>query len=156
MSRAMALAMTSSRAAGTSGTRVARRGTWAVSTLRIVSISLRAANGWLPLMAAPVLGVLELPGDAAAFLDNAVRAANEDFAGTLGVNLIADPRTIAALGPALDNAIAALRYGTVAVNAWTAVGFLTPRATWGAFEGHTVAEVGSGIGYVLTTDIDLS
>jgi len=97
---------------------------------------------------APVLGVLELPGDAAAFLDNAVRAANEDFAGTLGVNLIADPRTIAALGPALDNAIAALRYGTVAVNAWTAVGFLTPRATWGAFEGHTVAEVGSGIGIV--------
>jgi aldehyde dehydrogenase (NAD(P)+) len=34
------------------------------------------------------------------------------------------------------------------VNAWTAVGFLAPRATWGAFEGHTVAEVGSGIGIV--------
>jgi len=97
---------------------------------------------------APVLCVLELPGDAAAFLDNAVRTANEDFAGTLGVNIIADPRTIAALGPALGNAIAALRYGTVAVNAWTAVGFLTPRATWGAFAGHTVAEVGSGIGIV--------
>jgi aldehyde dehydrogenase (NAD(P)+) len=97
---------------------------------------------------APVLGVLELPGDAAAFLNNAVGAANEDFAGTLGVNLIADPRTIAALGPAFDDAIAELRYGTVAVNAWTAVGFLTPRATWGAYEGHTVAEVGSGIGIV--------
>jgi aldehyde dehydrogenase (NAD(P)+) len=97
---------------------------------------------------APVLAVLELPGDAAAFLDNAVRTANADFTGTLGVNLIADPRTIAALGPALDNAIAALRYGTAALNAWTAVGFLTPRATWGAFEGHTVAEVGSGIGIV--------
>jgi aldehyde dehydrogenase (NAD(P)+) len=97
---------------------------------------------------APVLGVLELPGDAGAFLENAVRTANEDFTGTLGVNLIADPRTIAALGPAFDDAIAELRYGTVAVNAWTAVGFLTPRATWGAYEGHTLAEVGSGIGIV--------
>lgn len=97
---------------------------------------------------APVLGVLELPGDARSFLDAAVEAANDRFAGTLGVNLIADPRTIAALGPALDEAIAALRYGTVAVNCWTAVGFLTAPATWGAYPGNTLAEVGSGIGVV--------
>jgi len=97
---------------------------------------------------APVLGVLELPGTGRPFLDAAVRMANEQFAGTLGANLIADPRTIAALGPALDSAIADLRYGTVAVNAWTGVGFLTPTATWGAYPGHTLAEVGSGIGSV--------
>jgi aldehyde dehydrogenase (NAD(P)+) len=97
---------------------------------------------------APVLGVLELPGAPRAFLDTAVRTANEEFAGTLGVNLIAHPRTIAALGPVLDDAIAALRYGTVAVNAWTGVGFLTPTATWGAYPGHTLAEVGSGVGVV--------
>lgn len=97
---------------------------------------------------APVLGVVELPGDGTSFLSAAVEAANERFAGTLGVNLIADPRTIAALGPALDEAIAALRYGTVAVNCWTAVGFLTAPATWGAYPGHTLAEVGSGIGVV--------
>ena len=97
---------------------------------------------------APVLAVLELPGNPRAFLDEAVRTANERFAGTLGVNLIAHPRTIAALGPALDEAIAVLRYGTVAVNAWTAVGFLTATATWGAYPGHTVAEVGSGVGIV--------
>jgi aldehyde dehydrogenase (NAD(P)+) len=92
---------------------------------------------------APVLGVVELPG--AGFLDAAVALANEQFAGTLGVNLIAHPRT---LGPQLEQAIAALRYGTVAVNAWTGVGFLTAAATWGAFPGHTLAEVGSGIGVV--------
>jgi aldehyde dehydrogenase (NAD(P)+) len=97
---------------------------------------------------APVLGVLELPGNPRAFLDDAIRTANERFAGTLGVNLIAHPRTIAALGPAFDEAIAALRYGTVAVNAWTALGFLTATATWGAYPGHTPAEVGSGIGIV--------
>ena len=97
---------------------------------------------------APVLGVLELPGEGTNFLSAAVEAANERFAGTLGVNLIADPRTIAALGPALDEAIAALRYGTVAVNCWTAVGFLTAPATWGAYPGHTLADVGSGVGVV--------
>ena len=97
---------------------------------------------------APVLGVLELPGEGSGFLNAAVEAANDRFAGTLGVNLIADPRTIAALGPALDEAIAALRYGTVAVNCWTAVGFLTAPAIWGAYPGHTLAEVGSGIGVV--------
>ncbi|MBV9444393.1 MAG: aldehyde dehydrogenase [Streptosporangiaceae bacterium] len=97
---------------------------------------------------APVLGVLELPGSPRTFLDAAIRTANERLAGTLGANLIAHPRTIAALGPALDAAIADLRYGTVAVNAWTGVGFLTPTATWGAYPGHTLADVGSGIGIV--------
>lgn len=97
---------------------------------------------------APVLGVMELPGDAAEFLGHAVRTANEAFAGTLGVNLIAHPRTLAALGTALDDAIAELRYGTVAVNAWTGVGYLTATASWGAFPGHTLEDVQSGIGVV--------
>ncbi|WP_432178732.1 aldehyde dehydrogenase family protein [Streptomyces sp. NBC_00063] len=97
---------------------------------------------------APVLGVLELPGDTRLFLDEAVHAANVKFAGTLGVNLVAHPRTIASLGPALDKAIAELRYGTVALNAWTGVGYLTATATWGAFPGHTLDDVQSGIGVV--------
>jgi aldehyde dehydrogenase (NAD(P)+) len=97
---------------------------------------------------APVLGVMELPGAAAEFLGHAVRTANEDFAGTLGVNLIAHPRTLASLGTALDDAIAELRYGTVAVNAWTGVGYLTATASWGAFPGHTLEDVQSGIGVV--------
>jgi aldehyde dehydrogenase (NAD(P)+) len=97
---------------------------------------------------APVLGVLELSGQARVFLDEAVRVANEQFAGTLGVNLIADPRTIRGLGPTLEKAIAALRYGTVGLNAWTGVGYLTATATWGAFPGHTLDDVQSGIGVV--------
>ena len=96
----------------------------------------------------PVLGVMELPGDAGTFLDTAVRTANDRFAGTLGVNLIAHPRTISALGARFDQAIADLRYGTVAVNAWTAVGYLSAAATWGAFPGHTLDDVQSGIGVV--------
>ncbi|MER8037724.1 aldehyde dehydrogenase family protein [Streptomyces hydrogenans] len=96
----------------------------------------------------PVLAVLELPGDMRQFLDEAVRTANERFAGTLGVNLIAHPRTVAALGGALDEAISELRYGTVALNAWTGVGYLTATACWGAYPGHTLDDVQSGIGVV--------
>ncbi|MGV9790955.1 aldehyde dehydrogenase family protein [Streptomyces sp. NPDC004673] len=97
---------------------------------------------------APVLAVLELPGDTRQYLERAVRTANERFTGTLGVNLVVHPRTVSALGPALDRAVAALRYGTVAINAWTGVGYLTATATWGAFPGHTVDDVQSGIGVV--------
>lgn len=96
----------------------------------------------------PVLGVMELRGDARAFLDTAVRTANDRFAGTLGVNLIAHPRTISGLGAAFDQAVADLRYGTVTINAWTGVGYLTAAATWGAFPGHTLDDVQSGIGVV--------
>jgi aldehyde dehydrogenase (NAD(P)+) len=97
---------------------------------------------------APVLGVIELPGTGTDFLTAAVATANDDFTGTLGVNLIAHPRTLKQLGPAFESAVAALRYGTVAINAWTAVGFLTATATWGAFPGHTLDDVQSGIGVV--------
>ncbi|WP_381557676.1 aldehyde dehydrogenase family protein [Streptomyces eurythermus] len=88
---------------------------------------------------APVLAVLELPGGPRRFLAEAVRTANEEFAGTLGVNLVAHPGTMAVLGPALDEAVAELRYGTVALNAWTEVGYLTATASWGAFPVHTHA-----------------
>ncbi|WP_431955470.1 aldehyde dehydrogenase family protein [Nocardia lijiangensis] len=97
---------------------------------------------------APVLGVLELPGDAAEFLAQAVPVCNEEFEGTLGVNIIAHPATMKQLGGRFDAAVAELRYGTIAINAWTGLGYLTARASWGAFPGHTLTDVQSGIGVV--------
>ncbi|TFC81415.1 aldehyde dehydrogenase family protein [Cryobacterium cheniae] len=97
---------------------------------------------------APVLGVIELPGRGAAFLDAAVETVNRDFLGTLGANVIADPRTLRALGTGFRTALARLRYGTIAVNTWTGLGFLTAAAPWGAYPGHTLNDVQSGIGIV--------
>ncbi|WP_336081925.1 aldehyde dehydrogenase family protein [Nocardia sp. SSK8] len=97
---------------------------------------------------APVLGVVEIPGTGAEFARAAVDAANDDFIGTLGVNVIAHPDTIAELGPVFDELVERLRYGTIAINAWTAVGYLTPTASWGAYPGHTLDDVQSGIGVV--------
>lgn len=97
---------------------------------------------------APVLGLVELPGSGSAFLDAAVTLANNDCAGTLGVNVIAAPSTINELGDGFEEALARLRYGCIAINTWTAVAFQVPAASWGAFPGHSINDVQSGIGVV--------
>ncbi len=95
---------------------------------------------------APVLAVTELADTD--FLGAAVAFANDRLYGTLTANLIGSPASLRALGPRLDELIAELRYGTIGVNVWTGVGFLTPRASWGAFPGHPLNDVESGRGIV--------
>ncbi|MGB3731702.1 aldehyde dehydrogenase family protein [Microbacterium sp.] len=97
---------------------------------------------------APVLGVVELPGTGQEFLDAAVAHANEKLQGTLGANLLIDPATEQALGTGFERAIAELHYGSIAINGWTAFGFIIPTLTWGAFPGSTLDDVGSGLGVV--------
>lgn len=97
---------------------------------------------------APVLGVVELPGLGQDFLDGAVSYANDELQGTLGANLLIDPATERALGTGFERALTALHYGSIAVNGWTAFGFITPTLTWGAYPGGSIADVGSGIGVV--------
>lgn len=97
---------------------------------------------------APVLGVSELPGGGAEFLQRAVDAANGTLRGTLGANIVIHPRDRKQLGENFEQLVAQLRYGTIGINAWTGVGYLTPYATWGAFPGHRLDDVQSGIGVV--------
>jgi len=97
---------------------------------------------------APVLGVVEVAGTGQTFLDAAVAYANDTLQGTLGANLLIDPATEKSLGSGFERAIAELRYGSIAINAWTALGFIFPTLTWGAFPGNTLDDVGSGIGVV--------
>ena len=97
---------------------------------------------------APVLGVVDLPGNGQEFLDAAVAHANERLVGTLGANVLIDPSTQAALGDGFENAIADLRYGAISINSWTAFAFLTPTLTWGGYPGATLENVVSGIGVV--------
>jgi aldehyde dehydrogenase (NAD(P)+) len=94
-----------------------------------------------------VLSVTSLPGKTAAdFLRAAVTFANEKVWGTLGVNLIIHPQTMKDLGPALDEAIASLRYGCIGVNAWIGVGFFLAETPWGAFPGNSRNDIRSGTG----------
>ena len=102
---------------------------------------------------APALNVTEIAGaDPETFLKEAIQYCNTQLYGTLGANIVIHPATIASIGRArFEEILIELRYGTIAVNAWTGVGFLSPRATWGAFPGHTLADVQSGIGFVHNT-----
>jgi aldehyde dehydrogenase (NAD(P)+) len=100
----------------------------------------------------PLLATTELPApDVRGFLSDAIAFCNERLRGTLGANIVIHPATIKELGPAFEDLIADLRYGCIAVNTWTGLGFTLPQATWGAFPGHTLNDIQSGQGVVHNT-----
>jgi acyl-CoA reductase-like NAD-dependent aldehyde dehydrogenase len=84
------------------------------------------------------------------FVRKAVEFANDGMWGTLGCSLIVHPKSMAdpEVARAVEQAIADLRYGTVAVNHWSALGFLLGSTPWGAYPGHSITDVQSGIGFV--------
>ncbi|UDY24652.1 aldehyde dehydrogenase family protein [Nocardioides sp. Kera G14] len=96
---------------------------------------------------APVLGHTEVPGLGGDFFANAVAFANDRLDGTLGASIIVAPADRKAISN-FDAILADLRYGTIGINVWSAIGFLLPAAAWGAFPGNTIEKVGSGIGIV--------
>jgi acyl-CoA reductase-like NAD-dependent aldehyde dehydrogenase len=104
-------------------------------------------EAWSPVLAETPLEA----GGEAEFLDAAVRFCNEQVEGTLSVMLLASARSRRRLGRHFDRAVHDLRYGTVAVNHWSAVSFALAVAPWGAYPGHTLDAVGSGIGVVHNT-----
>jgi len=100
----------------------------------------------------PVLAEARLAAaDAAEFLRNAVQFCNETLWGTLCANIIIHPRTAQALGGKLEEAIADLRYGTVAINQWAALGYIWGSTSWGGYPGSTPHDIQSGVGVVHNT-----
>lgn len=98
---------------------------------------------------ASALGVVRLPGeDAPRFLRAATEFADTRLPGTLGATLLVHPRTERAHPAAVNEAVSALRYGTLGVNCWSAFGFLLGYTPWGAYPGHTRQDIGSGTGFV--------
>jgi aldehyde dehydrogenase (NAD(P)+) len=90
-----------------------------------------------------VLFALELPGTPDEFLREAVTLANDRLYGSLGANLIVSPRTERSLPHALAGAVAGLRYGCVAINAWAGVGYFLTETPWGDYRA-----AGEGTGVV--------
>ena len=97
----------------------------------------------------PVLATVSIPGDnPSAFIQAAVQFVNEKLDGTLGANIIIDPKTARENKADLDQAIADLKYGSIGVNTWCALAFLAAGGAWGAYPGHTYDNIQSGIGVV--------
>jgi acyl-CoA reductase-like NAD-dependent aldehyde dehydrogenase len=89
----------------------------------------------------------------ADYLDRAVAFANDTLWGTLNVTLLVSPAALAdaAVAAAVERAIAGLRYGTVSVNHWAALGYGLVVTPWGAYPGATPANIESGVGVVHNT-----
>ncbi len=102
---------------------------------------------------APAFSTHEIAGtDAESYLRDAIRYANEELHGTLGGNILIHPKTIRQIGrKRFEEIVGEFRYGTIAINAWTGLGFLSSACPWGAFPGHTLEDVQSGIGFAHNT-----
>ncbi|MCU0658109.1 MAG: aldehyde dehydrogenase family protein [Polyangiaceae bacterium] len=99
-----------------------------------------------------VLATVELDASSPAdFLARAVPFANDVCWGTLSCTVLVDPRTQKALGPALEQALADLRFGGIGLNVWPGVIYGLVVTTWGAFPGHTPDDIQSGTGVVHNT-----
>lgn len=129
-----------------SGNRLACATIYDVDPSQAGGLALRE-EAWSPVLAETALA----SGDEAEFLDAAVRFCNEAVFGTLSIGLLLQPESYARLRDRVDRAVANLRYGTVAVNHWSAVSFGLASPPWGAYPGHTIDDVGSGIGFVHNT-----
>ena len=94
-----------------------------------------------------VFGELPLPSaDVPDYLERAVAFANDSLWGSLNATVIVDRKSErdAVIGQAVHRAIAELRYGTVSINHWSALGFGLGVTPWGAFPGHPRNDIGSG------------
>ena len=82
------------------------------------------------------------------FLAGAAAFCNERLWGTLSASVLIHPRDERRAGAAFHAFLRDMRYGLITVNAPSLAGYIIPRLTWGAFPGHTVHDVGSGLGFV--------
>ena len=76
---------------------------------------------------------------------------NDSIWGTLACNILVHPKTQSAHPKEVEQAIADLQYGAIGVNAWSGVVYGLCTTTWGAFPGHTLQNIESGIGTVHNT-----
>jgi acyl-CoA reductase-like NAD-dependent aldehyde dehydrogenase len=98
-----------------------------------------------------VFGELPLPSASTTdYLERAVTFANDSLWGTLNATLIVHPASTRdpKVAAAVERAVADLRYGTVAINHWSALGFALGVTPWGAFPGQARSDIGSGTGVV--------
>ena len=99
---------------------------------------------------APAFSINRLVGlDPETYLLSAIEYANKNLHGTLGANILIHPKTVRKIGKKrFEQLIGELKYGCIAINAWSGLGFALFQTPWGAFPGHTLGDVQSGIGFV--------
>jgi hypothetical protein len=88
--------------------------------------------------------------DPIEFLRVATAFANERLWGTLNAMIYVPPASESdpTLAAAVERAVFELRYGTVAINHWSAAAYALATSPWGGYPSATLSNVQSGIGWV--------
>jgi len=91
--------------------------------------------------------------DVVEYIDKAVDFANDTVWGSLNCSVIVHPESLKdqRVADAVERAITNLRHGSVVINHWAALAYGFVSTTWGAFPGHTMQDIRSGIGVVHNT-----
>jgi acyl-CoA reductase-like NAD-dependent aldehyde dehydrogenase len=99
------------------------------------------------------IGSAKGSADPVEFLGSAVKFCNDTLWGTLNAAIFVhgklerDPT----VGACVERAIAELRYGTVAINHWPALGYGLGSLPWGGHPSATLENIQSGLGWVHNT-----
>ena len=93
--------------------------------------------------------------DPVEFLAAATSFMNDTLWGTLSACIVIHPELERdpAVAAALDRAVLELRYGTVAINHWTAFGYALVSPPWGGHPSTSLQDIQSGLGWVHNTSM---
>lgn len=73
---------------------------------------------------------------------------NDTLWGNLGCSIIIKPNTEKKFSKEFQYMVDNLKYGTIAINEWCALGFAIPSLPWGGYPGNKDTDIQSGQGYV--------
>lgn len=91
--------------------------------------------------------------DPVEFLDSVTTFMNDRVWGTLNACIVIHPKLSSdvTIGRVLNRSITELRYGTVAINHWPALGYAFGTPPWGGHQSVTLDDIQSGLGWVHNT-----
>ena len=82
------------------------------------------------------------------FCSNSIEYVNNELWGNLGVTVLIKNHRKKTNQSILNDYVENLKYGTVAINEWSALGFVIPTLPWGGYPGNKDNDIQSGQGYV--------
>lgn len=82
------------------------------------------------------------------YVNKAISYVNQDVWGNLGIAVLIKKHNSKKVKDITKNYVDNLKYGTIAINEWPALGFIIPTMPWGGYPGNKDSDIQSGQGYV--------
>jgi len=86
--------------------------------------------------------------DANDYVSKAITYVNDELWGNLGVSVLFKDHDKKRNAKYLKKYIDELRYGTIAINEWSAIAYVIPTMPWGGYPGNSDYNIQSGQGFV--------